>query len=204
MGCGGVLIDSMYVLTAAECVANPTGITVYLSSGDKTNPGTARAAAQVTPHPSYASGTNPNENLALVRLNATVPLGTGRGLACLPRTPIRGGKECWVTGWGHMSNTSVNSLQAAPITVGTKSKCTAFYGTNFKGPSMICGNGRTSSGAVTDACQGDKGGPLVCADADGKYYVQGIVSWNQCGSQYYPSVFAATAHNVNWMKTTMR
>ena len=64
-------------------------------------------------------------------------------------------------------------------------------------PNMVCagGNGHSS-------CHGDSGGPLVCkGDKDGRYTVNGVVSWGhpKCETNGFYGVFARVDVYLKWI-----
>ena len=63
---------------------------------------------------------------------------------------------------------------------------------------MLCAGNQNSR---KSGCHGDSGGPFVCQDKSGTWYLHGIVSWGSpsCNSKYAYSVFSKVAHFRHWM-----
>lgn len=62
---------------------------------------------------------------------------------------------------------------------------------------MLCAGGNSKSG-----CHGDSGGPYVCRKSDGKFTVQGAVSWgsSRCKVNGSYTVFARVGRYVDWIQ----
>jgi secreted trypsin-like serine protease len=63
---------------------------------------------------------------------------------------------------------------------------------------MICGG---KEGSIISGCHGDSGGPYVCKDTSGRWFLQGSVSWGspRCSTAERYTVFARMAKFRTWI-----
>ena len=161
--CGGTLISSTHVLTAAHCTdgSAASSIRVILGEHNIADSDFNRVdVAEIINHPNYDSRTTDND-YAILRLANPVTFTNEVSPACLPAdlSATYTGVLATVTGWGTLSSggSQPTVLQEVDVTVTSNEVCNNAYGSITA--NMIC-----AADSGKDSCQGDSGGPLIAAE----------------------------------------
>uniref|UniRef100_A0A3B4WZR0 trypsin n=1 Tax=Seriola lalandi dorsalis TaxID=1841481 RepID=A0A3B4WZR0_SERLL len=183
--CGGTLINSRWVVSAAHCYK---GVFTSLRLGEhhiryKDGPEQFIAAAAVIRHPEYDRYTI-NNDIMMIKLAEPAELNEYVQPASLPSRCAPAGTQCLVSGWGATQSPfgCLKCLHCLDLPVLSQQDCERSYPDRITA-AMFCA-GFLEGGK--DSCQGDSGGPLVC---NGE--LQGVVSWGWgCAEVNRPGVYA--------------
>ena len=160
--CGGTLIGSSHVISAAHCTEGISDFNVLVGEHNITdeNDGTAYSVESIHQHPSYDSSAF-EYDFAIIKLREKVPLGNKAIHACLPTEELSDeffmGSNLTVSGWGRLSDGGDASyvLHKVQVPFVPNDVCNEKYNGIINNVMLCAGN--IENGGV-DACQGDSGG----------------------------------------------
>uniref|UniRef100_A0A5F9CJL1 Peptidase S1 domain-containing protein n=1 Tax=Oryctolagus cuniculus TaxID=9986 RepID=A0A5F9CJL1_RABIT len=207
--CGGSLITSRFILTAAHCISSDQKYSVRM--GDKMLVSSSPNAVvvpvrDVVIHQNFSFRTLTHD-IALALLAFSVNFSSYIQPVCLPEksVEVKTGTPCWVTGWGRLSERDAGPSFLGPLEqdIVLYEDCNAKFQKVFGSSRDYVGEGVICSYRPQrhSPCQGDSGGPLVC-EIRKTWFQVGIVSWGvNCGAAPVPAVYTQVSEYREWIKT---
>lgn len=201
--CGGSVVDSDSIVTAAHCVAGERPRDVHIIT-ERPNlrddsDGQEIKVLGINVHRQYLR--QGARDVAVVNLKdptSATPVALADPAAQAAATPD--GSELRVAGWGETEDGDGSAvlLDVALFTISDEACADHF--SYFRANEEVCAFGELQDNdTYTDSCRGDSGGPLV-ADTSGGALLVGLVSYGPypCGKKK-PGVYQEIGLNLNWI-----
>ncbi|XP_032671252.1 chymotrypsin-1-like [Odontomachus brunneus] len=191
--CGGSIISSTHILTAAHCISSPSiadRLTVVTGTNKVIGDGELYKVKSVVVHPGFSMD-HLRDDIAILTLEEPIPFNSRQNAIPLASKDYADGiNRGMVSGWGKLGASSGTPLylQYIDVTLMKPSECQkAHPETTSK---QLCTN-EVGQGV----CMGDSGGPLIH-----NRELVGIVSWGIPCAVGQPDVYTNVYHYTPWIE----
>uniref|UniRef100_A0A8C5PKV6 Peptidase S1 domain-containing protein n=1 Tax=Leptobrachium leishanense TaxID=445787 RepID=A0A8C5PKV6_9ANUR len=194
--CGGSLINSQWIISAAHCYKSPKYLIAHLGEHDTTKEEGTEQHIQVKNAYQYFYYNNNymDHDFMMVKLAEPAQFNQYVQPIKVASSCPTASTQCLVSGWGNLLTSGVkypDGLQCLEIPVLSEESCKASYSYQVTS-NMFCAGFQDGG---KDSCQGDSGGPLAC---NGELY--GVVSWGKgCAQRGYPGVYTKVCNYLDWI-----
>lgn len=198
--CGGCIIGSRYVITAAHCMEWPKQyLKIITGTLDFTKPAAEYLVDEVKIHCGHDKPAYHNDIALIHTAKAIVFDALTQPIRLAPKGSLpKVGDKLTLTGWGSTKTWGRYStdLQKIDLRYIDHDNCQSrVRNANWLSEGHVCTFTQEGQGS----CHGDSGGPLV----DENQTLVGIVNWGEACAIGYPDVFASVAYYSDWIAEMM-
>ncbi|KAK9510829.1 hypothetical protein O3M35_005529 [Rhynocoris fuscipes] len=204
--CGGTLISTYFVISAAHCIGStkPSSVVAVMGNHDERQRQISHKVKAITKHPHY-SNQNHEYDAALLELETKVEYTDFVGPACLPtRDPKIDGQYVTAMGWGRMDKSEYATknkyiLKKTRLRVVDITSCSIdwVYHWDIPAARVIC-----TWGNHTGVLPGDSGGTVVWRDPETNRYT--LVGMPALIGSSRPDAHTAVHQLYDWIQEVIK
>ncbi|XP_043462246.1 trypsin-7-like [Leptopilina heterotoma] len=203
--CGAVIIDKLWLITAAHCVQElQSGYTVRLGTSQKYYGGEEHKIDKVIRYRekySRRDDTGYNDDIALIKLDRPIEMKETKSAIPLAKIDddLSTGSQIQISGFGVTNENGIGStvLRTAFVPVVEEDECKKIYSLDPLSDRVFCA-GYMETGGV-DSCFGDSGGPAVL---NGKL-IGIVMGGDGCARPGYPGIYTKISAFYDWIMKNM-
>lgn len=198
--CGGAIIDSEWIITAAHCVTGwpPQFIRVAVGSNLYTEPLEIYYLDRIHLHCNFDQPKYHND-IAVLHVNSTMRWNEKVQPIALPGKMLNTSEALLLTGWGLISlwDPYPEALQKLNMYQVQRNECSEML-QEFEDINVDVGHVCAYVKRYQGACHGDNGGPLVYNNT-----LVGVHAWSYPCADGYPDIFTNIWYYRDWLRQAM-